>query len=88
MKREIYGLITFKSTHFALQGEVVFKDNNIVFKTIPTPREVSHSCGLALLFMVDDIDIVKNIIEKGLLQIDGLYRYTKDGHNSSAEKIL
>ena len=52
---EEYGLITFKSTQFALQGESIFKEEEIDFKTIPTPREVSHSCGLALLFAIDDL---------------------------------
>lgn len=88
MNKEIYGLVTFKSTNFALQGEQIFKDNDLVFKTIPTPREVSTSCGLSLLFLEEDIDRVKGLIDKGSLSIDSLYKYYKSSQGSKAEKIL
>lgn len=87
MKKEEYGLTTFKSTHYAIQAEKVLKEKGIFFKTIPTPREVSHSCGLALLFMPESIDGVKSLMENGDIQVDGLYNFTKDGLRSSAEKI-
>jgi len=87
-KEETYGLITFKSTNYALQGEEVFKDNKFTFKTIPTPRDVSTSCGLSLLFLLDDIDKVKELIDNGQISIDGIYRYTKSIKGSIAEKIL
>lgn len=85
---EEYGLTTFKSTQFALQGESVLKEENIIFKTIPTPREVSNSCGLALLFGIDDLGEVRNLIEEKRLNIDGLYKYIKENHRANAEKIL
>lgn len=85
---EEYGLITFKSTQFALQGEAVFKEEDIHFKTIPTPRDVSHSCGLSLLFAIDDLERVKKLIENEKIDIDELYKYIKEGHRGKAEKIL
>ena len=88
MNKEVYGLITFKSTNFALQGEQIFKENSLIFKTIPTPRDVSTSCGLSLLFLMDDIDKIKELIDEGHLNIDGLYRYSKSSEGSIAEKIL
>lgn len=88
MKKEEYGLITFKSTHYALQAEEVLKDNNLAFKTIPTPREVSHSCGLALLFMLEDLEAIRSYIEKGQINFDGVFKYIKENQKSSAEKII
>ncbi|HLR21696.1 MAG TPA: DUF3343 domain-containing protein [Tissierellaceae bacterium] len=88
MSQRENGLITFESTSLALQGEAVFKQENIDFKTIPTPREVSHSCGLALLFDSDDIDKVKDVIEKGKINIDSLYKFIKYENRNKAEKIL
>lgn len=88
MKKEEYGLITFKSTHYTLQAEELLKDNKLVFKTIPTPREVSHSCGLALLFMLEDLETIRAYIEDGLLNFDGVFRYVKENQKSSAEKII
>ena len=88
MNKEIYGLITFKSTNFSLQGEQIFKDNDLTFKTIPTPRDVSTSCGLSLLFLEDDIDKVKKLIDEGSLNIHNMYRYSKSSQGSRVEKIL
>ncbi len=85
---EEYGLITFKSTQFALQGESIFKEEEIDFKTIPTPREVSHSCGLALLFAIDDLEDVEALIENKKIEIENLYRYFKEKHRGRAEKII
>lgn len=87
MKREEYGLTTFKSTHYAIQAEKVLKENHIFFKTIPTPREVSHSCGLSLLFTLESMDEVKQLIEDDKIQVDGLYKFIKDGLKSIAEKV-
>ena len=85
---EEYGLITFKSTQFALQGEALFKEEEIIFKTIPTPREVSHSCGLALLFAIDDLENVKELIEDKKIEVENLYKYFKEKHRGRAEKII
>lgn len=87
MKEENYGVTTFKSTHYALQGEEIFKENDISFKTIPTPREITFSCGLAILFTDEDIPRVEKLVEEGILLIDGLYKYTK-GSRKKVEKIM
>lgn len=88
MKKKEYTLITFESTHHAMAAEEVFKVEEMDFKTIPTPREVSHSCGLALLLALEDLQRVKNIIEEKNVSIDGLFKFTKDGGKSKANKIL
>jgi hypothetical protein len=43
-----YGLITFASTAYALKAEKVMKGLEKIFMIIPTPREISASCGLAI----------------------------------------
>lgn len=88
MRKENYGVTTFKSTHHAIQAEGVFKENGISFKTIPTPREITVSCGLAIIFALDDIDKVKEMVSSDELLIDSIYNYIKDGVNSKAEKIV
>lgn len=88
MEKKEYALITFKSTHHAIGAEEIFQEKDMEFKTIPTPREVSHSCGLALLFSIEDLDRVKAIIESEKINMDSLYRYKKKDKNSEAEKII
>jgi len=87
MKKETYGVATFKSTHHTIQSEEKFKDRGISFKTIPTPREITVSCGLALIFILDDMDKVKEMVEKDEIPVDAIYKYTKDGKSNIAEKI-
>ena len=88
MKEEIYGVITFKSTHHTIQFENFLNEEEIHFKTIPTPREITKSCGLAILFNLDDLNYIKDIIEKNEVKIEAIYKYTKSKLKSSAEKII
>lgn len=88
MIEEIYGLITFKSTHHTIQAEGFLKDKDLDFKTIPTPREISKSCGLAILFNLDDLHLVEDVIDENIIKIDSIYRYSKSREKNSAEKIL
>lgn len=89
MKEEYYLVVTFKSTHYTIQAEDVFKENNISFKTIPTPREITVSCGLSILSPLEDEGKVIELIDKGDLIIGNLYKYTKDGNpGAKIEKIM
>jgi hypothetical protein len=45
-----YGIITFGNTSAALKAEKILKKEEREFMLIPTPREISASCGLALKF--------------------------------------
>jgi len=88
MNKETYGVITFKSTHHTIQAEGALKELGITFKTIPTPREITLSCGLAILFALDDLDKIKKMVEDGKIDIANIHKYIKDGQHSSVEKIL
>ena len=76
MKTEEYGIVTFNSTHHAISGEKIFKEKEIPFKTIPTPRDITLSCGLSILFSLDDIHKVKELHSGNELSIKGIYKYT------------
>lgn len=89
MREENYAVATFKSTHYTLQAEEVFKENSISFKTIPTPREITVSCGLSILFTLEDVPKIIELIDSGNLSIDSLYKYTKGGSpGGRVEKIM
>lgn len=88
MKEKEYALITFKSTHYSIAAEEIFEENDMDFKTIPTPREVSHSCGIALLFSIEDIKQITKIIEKYKINIDGLYKFIKTSSKTTTQKII
>lgn len=84
-------LLTFKSVHYAIDAEVKLKENFNI-RTIPTPREISSSCGLSVLFL-DDIELIslksvkKDILEKEI-KLDKLYLYrTQDFSKKNIEVI-
>ncbi|HEY8363275.1 MAG TPA: DUF3343 domain-containing protein [Tissierellaceae bacterium] len=88
MNKEVYGVITFMSTHHTIQAEGILKEKGITFKTIPTPREITRSCGLAILFTLDDLDKIKKMVDDGEIIIANIHKLVKEGPNSSVEKIL
>lgn len=88
MEFDQFGVVTFNSTHHAIKGEGIFKSNEIPFKTIPTPREITLSCGLSIRFDIHDLEKVKNLVENDELSIKGIYKYIRDEKGSRLEKIL
>lgn len=84
---ERYYVITFASVSYAMSAESVFKEQEINYKTIPTPREISSSCGLAIRFNEELLEEVKSkIVDK--INYQGLYLFTKDEEGKkTADKI-
>jgi len=87
MEYKEYGVVTFESTHHAIRGEKILENANLKIKTIPTPREITSSCGLSIRFDLDDIDKVKSTILENELAIKGLYRMSKIDSKNHIEKI-
>lgn len=82
-----FGVITFKSTNHAIKSELAFKDEKIKFRTIPTPREITHSCGLAIKIDLIDVEWAKKIVDKNSLDIEGFFKVVKTKNGSFAEKL-
>ncbi len=59
MKKEKY-VIAFQSTQYAMKAEKELKKHDI--QMIPTPREITASCGLSILFKKEDLDSIKEQI--------------------------
>lgn len=87
MREEVYYVIAFDSTHYAIQGEKELKNKGIDIKIIPTPREITASCGLSIRFKPEALNDVKNILQEALLSIKGIYEIVKIGTGRSANKI-
>ncbi|MDO4182286.1 MAG: DUF3343 domain-containing protein [Coriobacteriia bacterium] len=49
-------VITFESTHTAMAASKTLASGGIDFWTIPTPREISAGCGIALRFSAETPD--------------------------------
>lgn len=43
-------IMIFNNTHEAMEGEKVFKSNNIKFIIMPTPTYITKSCGISIRY--------------------------------------
>lgn len=73
---EKYLLLTFTTVSHTMQIEKELKTLEKNFKTIPTPREVSRSCGLAILLDPIELDFIKNLKKEGKT-IDYVWTFEK-----------
>ena len=66
-------VITFQSTHAAMAASHALKVQDVIHYTIPTPREISAGCGIALRFLGEP-ELVKNVwqlfVNEGLSETD------------------
>ncbi|MFZ3173233.1 MAG: DUF3343 domain-containing protein [Carboxydocellales bacterium] len=71
MFAEKYCLIAFKSTYHALAAEKVLDIGLIEQVVIPTPKQISASCGLALKIYISDYpQAVSLLLERGLREVE------------------
>lgn len=70
---EEYLLVTFDSTNFAMQAESQLKAVKIDLQVIPTPREITRSCGLSIKTSVKNMDEVSVLNDSGRIKIKSMY---------------
>ena len=69
MEKEFY-VIAFESTHYAIMVEKKLKDKYNI-QTIPTPREITASCGLSIMFKDENLD---DIVKEEMRHITWLHK--------------
>ncbi len=70
---ENFYIIAFNSTQHAISTEQLLKGEGKEIMMIPTPREITSSCGLSLRFNGNDIDFVLNILTNNHISFYGIY---------------
>lgn len=68
-----FGILTFKATAHALMAEKALEQGEKVFMIMPTPREISISCGLAVKVYPEDLEETRNYLEQNKVAIEGIY---------------
>lgn len=79
-------ILTFNSVNFTMQAEKALLEKGFEIKTIPTPREISNSCGLSIKTSLDNLDGIMELKKSGL-SILHFWKYTKEDGNKKAEMI-
>ncbi|WP_027308694.1 DUF3343 domain-containing protein [Caloramator sp. ALD01] len=73
-----YIIVTFESTNFAIQAESVLKSRNLNIQIIPTPREITLSCGISILTQIENLNKIDELVKLGKIRIKEVYKYVKD----------
>lgn len=66
-------LVTFSSSHVAMETELLLEEAGLPVRLIPLPPQVHAGCGLALLCDLDLMDTVLSLMEENRLPHEGLY---------------
>lgn len=82
---EKYLLITFESTQFAIKTEKKLK--NLSVDTIPTPRQLTASCGISIKASLDDIDDIELLMGDDYKKLNKFYEVTKIGREVTFKVI-
>jgi hypothetical protein len=69
-----WGVILFHTTSSAIRAEKVARKAGYDCKLVPTPREYSSDCGIALRFAWGDADDIKGCLEEAGVESADVYR--------------
>lgn len=82
-----YCVVTFQSTQCALLGEKHLVEKNVDLIVIPTPREISASCGLALKVFCNDIDMIRDELAGAKVAAGGFYKMDKTEQGNMVTEV-
>lgn len=82
---KIFYVIAFESTHVAIKTEKEIQ-GKVKIEMIPTPREISASCGISLKFVEEDLDLMMELLNSLPYELD-VYKIDRRTENKVAEKI-
>ena len=66
-------LIAFDSVHQAIRAEQLLLKADVSVEMVPTPREISASCGQSVRFAEDAAEPVKALLERERIVFRGIY---------------
>lgn len=84
---EKFDLVAFDSTHSAIRAEKELVSKGVKVKIIPVPREVTANCGISIKISMEDLILVKEILEDKNIETSGYYNVEKIGLNKKVKVI-
>lgn len=69
-----YGVILFHTTSSAMRAEKLLVKEGFAVKLIPTPRELSSDCGVALRFDWAQREPIKQVVDTTGVEIAGIHQ--------------
>ncbi len=80
-------LFTFVSTSHALKAEKILKKSESEFVMIPTLREISSSCGLAIKIAPDYLEDYQSVFVNNNVVMEGIYHVIKEQGKNLINKL-
>jgi hypothetical protein len=68
-----YSVALFDSSSQVMRGEKLLGQAGVRVKMIPTPRQLSSDCGMALRFDREESDRVVTILSENRVPVKGVY---------------
>ena len=68
-----YGVILFHTTASVMRAEKLLIKEGAAVKLIPTPRQFSTDCGIALRFDWNCRDLIMSVLEDSRVEIDAVH---------------
>ncbi len=69
-----YGIVLFHTTSSVMRAEKLLIKAGYSVKLIPTPRQFSSDCGIALRFDWSQHEQVKSVLDMPHVEIDAIHR--------------
>ena len=69
----------FASIHYVIRAEKVLRESGIWCDLVPTPRELSSDCGMAMELRIADLEPARRLLEDPALSLQGIYQLTPQG---------
>jgi hypothetical protein len=76
-----YYFLVFNNTHGAMKAENYLKVQGMRITIMPTPTQITKSCGISIIIAEENLNEVKDIIDKQLIEVKGLYLKENGGYN-------
>jgi hypothetical protein len=68
-----FGVVLFHTSSSALRAEKILHKSGLTVKLIPTPREFSSDCGVALRFAWNNESQVRTLLNSANVEISSLH---------------
>ena len=77
--RALEGVVSFFGSYHAMRAESVLRKSGWPAALIPGPREISPNCGVALRFDYRQLEEVRELLDRSLVQYESFHHYPHRG---------
>ena len=68
-----YGIVLFYNTSSVMRAEKALRNAGVAIKLVPTPREFSSDCGMAIRFDLQDKERVRALLDQTHVEVAGIH---------------